>query len=140
MRTNYPNYTNNKSNTNFNRIKKINFDYNSQYPNALSSSMSLGEKTNKIFRGNRSKNDVECTCSCHYSSVLCCPCDKGKDSISSDYYKDLYMQVKSELEIEKKKNDRISYSQKLHDNNLQASMKEKQNLLSDINHLKAELD
>ena len=46
-----------------------------------------------------------CNCSCHYSSpCTCCPCIKTRQNSNMvEYYKDLYLQTKTELENEKKK-------------------------------------
>ena len=40
--------------------------------------------------------DEICSCPCHCVTCLCCPCVKEK---KNDYYKNLYNQIKSELEI-----------------------------------------
>ena len=45
-----------------------------------------------------------CNCPCHCISCVCCPCVKEKrdSDYSGEYYKNLYLQIKSELELEKK--------------------------------------
>ena len=48
-----------------------------------------------------------CNCPCHCTSCVCCPCVKERSQTSEienteNYYKKLYIQIKSELEIEKK--------------------------------------
>ena len=80
-----------------------------------------------------------CNCPCHCSSCLCCPCVTNK-SESNDYYKNLYYQVKSELEIERKRNDRIKYNKKLNENNIEKMKKEKEILIMEINALKNKLN
>ena len=76
-----------------------------------------------------------CNCPCHGVTCLCCPCVSDKSDIN-DYYKNLYYQVKSELEIEKKRNDRIKYNKKLNENNIEKMKKEKEMLVLEINSLK----
>ena len=47
--------------------------------------------------------DKVCECPCHCISCVCCPCVKEKEDIdTSEYYRNLYFQIKSELELEKK--------------------------------------
>ena len=73
-----------------------------------------------------------CNCPCHCVSCLCCPCVKEKSERQTDkseYYKNLYNQIKSELEIEKRRNDRLKYDKQIHKNNLENFEKEKTNLL-----------
>ena len=58
--------------------------------------------------------DEVCSCPCHCVTCLCCPCVKEKKS--DDYYKNLYSQIKSELEIEKRRNDRMKFDRELNIN------------------------
>ena len=52
-----------------------------------------------------------CSCPCHCVTCLCCPC--VKDRKGEDYYKNLYCQIKSDLEIEKRRSDRIKYDKEM---------------------------
>ena len=76
-----------------------------------------------------------CNCPCHCLFCLCCPCVSNKGD-NNDYYKNLYYQVKSELDIERKRNDRIKYSKKVNENNVEKMKKEKDILLMENNSLK----
>ena len=80
-----------------------------------------------------------CDCPCHCISCLCCPCVSSKPE-NNDYYKNLYYQVKSELDIERKRNDRIKYNKKLNENNIEKIKKEKDILLLENNSLKNKID
>ena len=91
------------------------------------------------------KNDNEglcvcenvCDCPCHCISCVCCPCVKEKgDPDTGEYYRNLYLQIKSELELEKKRNERMKYNKKMHENNMENSQKEKEILLQEIDQLK----
>ena len=42
-----------------------------------------------------------CNCPCHCLSCLCCPCVSNKGE-NNDYYKNLYYQMKSELDLQQK--------------------------------------
>ena len=56
--------------------------------------------------------DNICSCPCHCITCVCCPCVKDKPQTNENtdnYYKNLYMQIKSELELEKRRNDRMKY-------------------------------
>ena len=45
-----------------------------------------------------------CNCPCHCISCVCCPCVKERqDPDTGEYYRNLYFEIKSELELEKKK-------------------------------------
>ena len=84
--------------------------------------------------------DTICNCPCHCVSCLCCPCVKERpQSNTDDYYKNLYNQVKSELELEKRRNDRMKYDKQMHKSNLENSETEKQNLLCENEKLKNKL-
>ena len=84
--------------------------------------------------------DNICNCPCHCISCVCCPCVKDrKDIDTSDYYRNLYLQIKSELELEKKRNERMKYNRKMHENNIENSQKEKEILLAEIEQLKTKL-
>ena len=81
-----------------------------------------------------------CNCPCHCISCVCCPCGKGKsDEDKGEYYRNLYLQTKSELELEKKRNERMKYNKKMHENNMENSQKEKEILLTEIEQLKKKL-
>ena len=63
-----------------------------------------------------------CSCPCHNVTCICCPCGKDRqDSQYSkiNYYKNLYEQAKSELECEKRKNDKMMYDKQMQKNDLQ---------------------
>ena len=77
--------------------------------------------------------DNECSCSCHFETCLCCPCVKDKNV---DYYKNLYSQIKSELEIEKRRSDRLKFDKEMNKSNFE---KEKQNLILENNQIKKQL-
>ena len=68
----------------------------------------------KLFKKKNSENlcvcDKPCSCSCHSSICVCCPCVKER---SSDYYKNLYSQIKSELEIEKRRSERMKFDKEI---------------------------
>ena len=108
----------------------------------LSQSQIISEP-NKISQSNYDKGLCTCkeicNCPCHCTSCLCCPCVSDKSEIN-DYYKNLYYQVKSELEIEKKRNDRIKYNKKLNENNMDKMKKEKEILVLEINSLKSKVN
>ena len=71
--------------------------------------------------------DKVCDCPCHCISCVCCPCVKEKqDPDTSEYYRNLYFQIKSELELEKKRNERMKYSKKMQENNMENFQKEKE--------------
>ena len=83
-----------------------------------------------------------CNCPCHCVTCVCCPCVKEKANINNNtdnYYKTLYEQVKSELELERRRNDRMKYDKQLHKNNLLNSENEKKNLLCENEQLKNKL-
>ena len=80
-----------------------------------------------------------CNCPCHCISCLCCPWVSNK-SDNNDYYKNLYYQIKTELDIERKRNDRIKYSKKMNDNNLEKLKKEKEILVIENNTLKNKIN
>ena len=83
-----------------------------------------------------------CNCPCHCATCVCCPCGKERSQInanSDNYYKNLYTQIKSELEIEKRRNDRMKYNKQMNKNNLQNFEKENKNLLSENEQLKNKL-
>ena len=84
--------------------------------------------------------DNICNCPCHCTSCVCCPCVKDrKGTYTNDYYKNLYFQIKSELDLEKKRNERMKYNRKMHDNNIENSQKEKEILCTEIEQLKNQL-
>ena len=61
-------------------------------------------------------------CPCHCSSCVCCPCGKERtqeNKNSENYYKNLYNKIKSELELEKRRNDQMKYDKLMNKNNLQ---------------------
>ena len=81
-----------------------------------------------------------CDCPCHCVTCVCCPCVKDRPAQNTDnYYKNLYTQIKSELELEKRRNDRMKYDKELHKNNLQNTEKENKNLLRENEQLKNKL-
>ena len=81
-----------------------------------------------------------CSCPCHCISCVCCPCVKERtEPDSEEYYRNLYLQIKSELELEKKRNERMKYNKKMHENNIENSKKEKEILLTEIQQLKEKL-
>ena len=75
-----------------------------------------------------------CSCPCHCVTCLCCPC--VKDRKGDDYYKNLYSQVKSELDIEKRRNDRMKYDREM---NVKNTEKENKNLILENKNLKQQL-
>lgn len=75
-----------------------------------------------------------CSCPCHCVTCLCCPC--VKDRKGDDYYKNLYSQVKSELDIEKRRNDRMKYDREM---NMKNTEKENKNLILENKNLKQQL-
>ena len=82
-----------------------------------------------------------CSCPCHCITCICCPCVKErKETDTGDYYRNLYLQLKSELELEKKRNERMKYNKKIHENNMENSQKEKELLCQEIEQLKNKLD
>ena len=84
--------------------------------------------------------DKICSCPCHCVACVCCPCVKEKqDPDTSEYYRNLYFQIKSELELEKKRNERMKYSKKMQENNMENFQKEKEILLTEIEQLKSKL-
>ena len=84
--------------------------------------------------------DKICNCPCHCISCVCCPCVKERqDPDTGEYYRNLYFQIKSELELEKKRNERMKYSKQMHENNIENSQKEKEILLTEIEQLKSKL-
>ena len=84
--------------------------------------------------------DEICNCPCHCVTCVCCPCVKERrDPDTSEYYRNLYQQLKSELELEKKRNERMKYNKKMHENNMENSQKEKEILLQEIDQLKKKL-
>ena len=74
-----------------------------------------------------------CSCPCHCVTCLCCPCVKEK---KNDYYKNLYSQIKSELEIEKRRSERMKYDKDMKSQN---NEKEKQKLVLENSQLKKQL-
>ena len=78
--------------------------------------------------------DEVCSCPCHCVTCLCCPCVKDKKG--DDYYKNLYSQIKSELEIEKRRNDRMKFDKEL---NMKNTEKENKNLVMENSKLKQQL-
>jgi len=66
-------------------------------------------------------------------TCLCCPCVKEK---KNDYYKNLYSQIKSELEIEKRRSERMKYDKDMKSQN---NEKEKQKLVLENSQLKKQL-
>ena len=81
-----------------------------------------------------------CNCPCHCITCICCPCVKDRKQIdTSDYYRNLYFQIKSELELEKKRNERMKYNKKMHENNFENAQKEKEILCTEIEQLKNKL-
>ena len=83
-----------------------------------------------------------CSCPCHCVTCVCCPCvkDRPQTTVNADnYYKTLYTQIKTELEFEKRRNDRMQYDKQLHKNNLQNAEKDKKNLLYENEQLKNKL-
>ena len=93
--------------------------------------------TKNIIQKKPSENpclcDKTCLCSCHSNICLCCPCVKDN---KSEYYKNLYSQIKSELEIEKRRSDRLKFDKEMNKQNFE---KEKQNLILENNQLKQQL-
>jgi len=91
----------------------------------------------KLFQKKNSESlcicDKECSCTCHFETCLCCPCVKEK---KVDYYKNLYSQIKSELEIEKRRSDRLKFDKEMNKKNFE---KEKQNLILENNQIKKQL-
>jgi hypothetical protein len=77
--------------------------------------------------------DEICSCPCHCVTCLCCPCVKDK---KNDYYKNLYTQIKSELEIEKRRSERLKFDKDMDSQNCE---KEKQNLILENSELKKQL-
>ena len=102
-------------------------------------------KTLKSLQTNMSSGslcvcDNVCSCPCHCVTCVCCPCVKEKpQSNTNDYYKNLYNQIKSELELERRRNDRMKYDKQMHKNNLQNSESEKKSLLCENEKLKNQL-
>ena len=87
--------------------------------------------------------DKICSCPCHCVACVCCPCVKDRQDTqtsTTDYYKNLYEQIKSELELEKKRNERMKYDRQMHKNNLQNFENEKNSLLYQNEQLKNKLD
>ena len=88
--------------------------------------------------------DKICSCPCHcVATCVCCPCVKERQDTqtsNNDYYKNLYEQIKSELELEKKRNERMKYDKEMHKNNLQNYENEKNNLLYENEMLKNKLN
>ena len=83
-----------------------------------------------------------CNCPCHCLTCVCCPCVKERTNINNNtdnYYKTLYEQIKSELELERRRNDRMKYDKQLHKNNLLNTETEKKNLLFENEKLKNKL-
>ena len=81
-----------------------------------------------------------CNCPCHCISCVCCPCVKERqEPDTNDYYRNLYLEIKSELELEKKRNERMKYNKKINENNMENSKKEKEILLNEIEQLKDKL-
>ena len=78
--------------------------------------------------------DKVCPCPCHCVTCVCCPCVKEK---KGDYYKNLYAQLKSELEIEKRRSDRMKFDREMNKQNIE---KEKKNLILENTQLKKQLD
>ena len=91
----------------------------------------------KLFRKKNCENlcvcDKPCSCSCHSSICVCCPCVKER---SSDYYKNLYSQIKSELEIEKRRSERMKFDKEMNKDNFE---KEKKNLILENSQLKKQI-
>ena len=77
--------------------------------------------------------DKICSCECHNTACSCCPCVKEK---ASDYYKNLYSQIKSELEIEKRRSERMKFDKEMNKENFE---KEKKNLILENTQLKKQL-
>ena len=80
-----------------------------------------------------------CSCPCHSVTCICCPCGKDRQDAQTskiNYYKNLYEQVKSELECEKRKNDKMMYDKQMQKNDLQSFENEQKNLLSENERLK----
>ena len=78
--------------------------------------------------------DEVCSCPCHCVTCLCCPCVKERKG--DDFYKNLYVQVKSELDIEKRRNDRMKFDKEM---NMKNSEKENKNLIMENSKLKQQL-
>ena len=84
-----------------------------------------------------------CSCPCHSVTCICCPCGKDRQDAQAskiNYYKNLYEQVKSELECEKRKNDKMMYDKQMQKNDLQSFENEQKNLLSENERLKQKLE
>ena len=102
----------------------------------------------KNMKGTMSSNclcvcEKVCDCPCHCISCLCCPCVKDRQQTQSDtndFYKNLYNQTKAELELEKRRNDRMKYDKEMNKNSFQNSEKEKKNLLYENEQLKNKLN
>ena len=126
------------------------FQSGSSSPNRIITSLKKNPETQSmnILQRNISTNslcvcDNVCDCPCHCVSCVCCPCVKDKSETqidTSEYYKNLYNQIKSELELEKRRNDRMKYDKQIHKNNLKSSENEKKNLLCEIEKLKNKLN
>ena len=83
-----------------------------------------------------------CECPCHCVSCVCCPCIKDREKIdkdSSDCYKNLYFQIKNELDLEKKRNERMKYNKTMQEDNIENIQKENKLLLEEIDQLKQKL-
>ena len=78
--------------------------------------------------------DEVCSCPCHCVSCLCCPC--VKDRKGDDFYKNLYVQIKSQLDIEKRRNDRMKFDKEM---SIKNSEKENKNLIIENSKLKQQL-
>ena len=82
-----------------------------------------------------------CNCPCHCVSCVCCSCVKGRQAPDTgDYYRNLYLQIKSELELEKKRNERMKYNKQINETNMDNWQKEKNILCQEIDKLKLKLE
>ena len=134
------------------------YDCNIHTHNELDlSPLDMNSKKNKSYltqsRDIQEKDDIKiknskelrtckeiCDCPCHCVSCICCPGVSNQPAPPSDYYKNLYFQIKSELDIERKRNDRIKYTKKMNENNLEKIKKEKDALFLENNKLKMKLN
>ena len=130
-------------------IKTILTTYDDEYNNNL---LALSTRDNNCFSPTLMKTNSNikkdclcicenvCNCPCHCISCVCCPCVKERqDPDTSEYYRNLYLEIKSELELEKKRNERMKYNKKINENNMENVKKEKEILLNEIEQLKDKL-
>ena len=118
------------NNSNINGMRHQNIHSKNSIVPCLSHSPSLNQVNMPSYQNCRTICICEkiCNCPCHCVACICCPCVKEVSRVNTnidDYYKTLYFQAKSELENEKKRNNKIKC--------------EKKNLLLEIEQLKNKL-